>query len=151
MKHPLRPGPKGGCRVMPFPFPDGDRPGKADAETLAGAAPGPCTCPNGHPLPRPDSVCSLCGTLGDEALPPPTAPFHSSLPGYQIVGELGRGGIGVVYEVRQLSLNRSVALKMLQGNAYARPKERARFRREADVLARLQHPNIVQIFEVGEH
>ena len=73
-----------------------------------------------------------------------------SVPGYEIIGVLGRGGMGVVFKARQLALQRIVALKMLQNWAHAGEKELARFRAEADVIARLQHPNIVQIYDVGE-
>ena len=71
-----------------------------------------------------------------------------SPPGYEIIAPLGRGGMGVVYRARQLRLRRLVALKRLPtGN----DRELDRARSEAEVLARLQHPNIVQIYEVVEH
>jgi WD40 repeat protein/tetratricopeptide (TPR) repeat protein len=74
-----------------------------------------------------------------------------AIPGYEVQGVLGRGGMGVVYKARDVQLNRLVALKMILAGAHAGPQELARFRTEAKAVARLQHPNVVQIHEVGEH
>src|SRR5262249_24491814 len=73
------------------------------------------------------------------------------VPGYEIQRVLGHGGMGVVDLARHLVLGRLVALKMILSGGHASGKELARFRDEAAALARLQHPNLVQIFEVGEH
>jgi hypothetical protein len=74
-----------------------------------------------------------------------------AIPGYEILGELGRGGMGVVYKAEQIALKRLVAVKMLLAGQYAPPSARARFKTEVEAIARVQHPNLVQIFEVGEH
>ena len=76
-------------------------------------------------------------------------PLHCA--GYRILGELGRGGMGVVYKARQLRLNRLVALKVIRAEAYADADAATRFRAEAEAVARFQHPNIIQVYEVGEH
>ncbi|MFO0968450.1 MAG: serine/threonine-protein kinase [Gemmataceae bacterium] len=84
---------------------------------------------------------------------PPSTP-EAALPavaGYETLAELGRGGQSVVYEARQLNLNRLVALKMISGGAAAEREHRARFHQEAEAVAQLQHPNIVRIHDVGEH
>jgi WD40 repeat protein/predicted Ser/Thr protein kinase len=72
------------------------------------------------------------------------------MPGYQILSELGRGGMGVVYQARQVNLDRLVAIKVLGRGELAGDQERARFRSEMKVLAQLKHPNIVEIHDSGE-
>jgi WD40 repeat protein len=83
-------------------------------------------------------------------------PRHAAIgnppvPGYEVLGVLGSGGMGVVYQARQLKLNRVVALKTIQGGLHIGLRALQRFQREAEAVAQLQHPNIVQIYEVGEH
>lgn len=101
--------------------------------------------------------------LAVDPLPPPPPAFSSAqkngfparhalptLPGFEILCELGRGGMGRVFKARQIKLNRIVAIKMMHVAEFAIPEEREQFLREAQALAALQHPHIVQIFEVGE-
>ncbi len=85
-----------------------------------------------------------------ESFNPLTSGDQPNVAGYQILGELGRGGMGVVYKARQRGLRRLVALKMVLSGAHAGPQHLARFQTEAEAVAKLQHPNIVQIYNVGE-
>ncbi len=73
------------------------------------------------------------------------------LSGYTLVSELGRGAVGVVYKARHHALNRIVALKMLRVSRQGDAEQRRRFRTEVETIALLQHPNIVQVYDVGEH
>jgi tetratricopeptide (TPR) repeat protein len=86
----------------------------------------------------------------EAAIPRPTTAGTPEVPGYQILGRLGRGAMGVVFEARQVQANRRVALKMIQPFEEGAVAFRARFRREAEAAARLSHPNIVPVYEVGE-
>ncbi len=71
--------------------------------------------------------------------------------GYEILGVLGAGGMGIVYKARHLRLQRLVALKMIKAGAGAQPDDLARFEAEARAVAAIDHPNIIKIFEIGEH
>src|SRR4051794_16870078 len=88
-------------------------------------------------------------TLVSPPLPGSAAPVP--VPGYEVLGELGRGGMGVVYKARHRQLDRLVALKVIQPFGQGSLDLQQRFRREALAVASLQHANVVQIFEVGEH
>jgi hypothetical protein len=85
-------------------------------------------------------------TIADAGVPP-----EALIGPYEVLGELGRGGMGVVYRARHVHLNRTVALKMIVGGAHLSPAHLERFRTEAEAVARLQHQNIVQVYDVGEH
>ncbi|MFI5458143.1 MAG: SUMF1/EgtB/PvdO family nonheme iron enzyme [Isosphaerales bacterium] len=96
--------------------------------------------------PMPD-LPPLGAPRSEGAAPQSTLP---TVPGYEILGELGRGGMAVVYQAQQLQPDRIVALKMIRAIEHAGPIERLRFQIETEAVARLQHTHIVQLYEAGE-
>jgi WD40 repeat protein/serine/threonine protein kinase len=97
-----------------------------------------------------DSLRSLSGLSISPGLWDVAMPITTRVGEYEILGELGRGGMGVVYKACHTRLRRVVALKMLPRGEFASDGYRARFLAEAEAVARLQHPNIVQLFDFGE-
>ena len=100
----------------------------------------------------PDRTGSV-GLVDDEPEPSgrkKAAAGRPTVAGYDILQRLGEGGMGVVYKARHLGLNRLVALKMIRGGSQARADHFSRFRIEAEAVARLRHPNILQIYDIGE-
>src|SRR5262249_35158502 len=88
-------------------------------------------------------------TLGNRGSPAPA--ILPTVPGYEVLGGLGRGGMGSVYKGRQLRLNRVAALKMILAGDHAGPEAAIRFLAEAEAVAKLNHPHIVQVFTCGDH
>jgi tetratricopeptide (TPR) repeat protein len=123
-----------GTGAEPGSLPETVLPAAAPQDDVSTRAPSPARTPRLPAAPAAASATALPSSVGD----------------YDILGELGRGAMGVVYRAAHRQLKRTVALKMILSGVHAGPEDLARFRTEAEAIARLQHPNIVQVFEVGE-
>src|SRR5262245_53283449 len=110
------------------------------------------TLPQGvTPAPSPVSLPVAADSTDPNSKNKPLPPHDTlHLPGYEIQGVLGQGGMGVVYRAREVCLNRPVAIKVLRAGPDIDDEERRRFQTEAEAVARLQHPGIVQVFHFGE-
>src|SRR5581483_8316168 len=108
--------------------------------------------------PAPSGQASLHRTEEEGTVESPlSSPGRGAIPaewpkvtGYEILGVLGHGSGGIVYKARQLGLRRIVALKMATVPTQATPRDLARFRRETEAIAQVQHPHIVQIYDIGQ-
>jgi serine/threonine-protein kinase len=139
------------CRDCPELTPELER--RIDLLRRFEALMGPCGPASGTLVtsvltpPRADTNPSATTDLSDGPVDDDRPPI---LPGYEILGPVGRGGMGVVFKARRLDLNRVEAVKMIRAGEFATPRQLARFRFEAEAAARIEHQNIVPVYGVGE-
>jgi WD40 repeat protein len=124
--------------------------GQEQLDRLAAPLRALAPAPPGEPKEPPGAARQATPAPGDTAVSAPQS-RERSFGDYELLEEVARGGMGIVYKARQLSLNRIVALKMILTGQLAFPVEVQRFRSEAEAAAYLDHPHIVPIYEVGEH
>lgn len=128
------------CGRFPSPWPEG-------MIFLMSSEPQPDSSPGELPSGTSPYISNSVGPNGPSAI---TTPGNILIPGYELLEELGRGGMGVVYKARHLKLDRLVAVKVLPNAAFASPGALARFLIEAQVVAKVKHPNVVEIYDFGE-
>lgn len=138
------------CRPSPELLPELQKRIKA-LESMDGLLHNDAGPPLTPPTPTPKPMATTSPHAAASAVQPhKTFAGSFCLPGYEIVDEIGRGGMGIVYKAKQLSLNRLVAIKTFLPGEDVRPDDLERFKREASSVALLQHPNIVQIYDNGD-
>ncbi len=149
--------PSGRTNLDAAPATGAGRQPKDPPVTVVPSGPQPGSVPSTAPSTDAPPSVDLARTMphvGSDAGTPTAEPAETplpQLPGYEVLSVLGKGGMGIVYKARQRGLGRGVALKMILTGAHAGARERGRFRREAEAVARLQHPAIIQIYEIGEY
>ncbi len=117
-------------------------------ETLGQPGPAPL---GGSRLAAGDAAPGCRPAKEDPGTEPVILPAPKQVGDYDILAEVGRGGMGVVYKARHRGLHRLAALKMVLAGEFASPAQELRFRLEAELAARVQHPNIVQVYEIGSY